>query len=156
MGLGRALQQEGRVGLEAWALCAAHPSSPSSAQKAARESSLYPGLGSWFSEVVSMGAEHRPDFIASVAMTSAPQGGPYGLLWGVISGCIGEETEGHSRGRGVRGWGLGRASWAEEKDCPQAGGRPGPLSHWLWSAGGQERHGAARERPWPLGGTVTR
>ena len=86
MGLGRALQEEGRAGLEAWALCAAHPSSPGSARKAARESSLYPGLGSRFSEVVSMGAEHRPDFIASVAMTSAPQGGPCGLLWGVILG----------------------------------------------------------------------
>ena len=34
---------------------------------------------------------------------TAPQGGPCGLLWGVILGCTGEETEGHSRGRGVRG-----------------------------------------------------
>ena len=89
-GWGRALQEEGRA--EAWALCATHPSSPGPTWKAARESSLCPGLGSVFSAVVSVGAEHRPDFITTVTMVSAPQGG---ALWTPLGGF-----------QGAQGWRL--------------------------------------------------
>lgn len=57
---------------------------------------------------------------------------------GRVSGCMGVKTEGRGRGRDMRGWGLGRASWAEEKDCPPGWWKAWPpvsLALVSWRAG---------------------
>ena len=114
-GWGRALQEEGRA--EAWALCAIHPSSPGPTWKGALESSLCPGLGSGFSEVVSVGAEHRPDFITTVAMISSPQGE---ALWTPLGGfrVHGGGDRGAWQREGYEGLGAGQGIVGGEERLP--------------------------------------
>ena len=126
MGLGKSTPGGRKSRAQGLGVCATHPASLGSTRKAACESSLYLGLGSGFSEVVSVGAEHRPDFIANVAMISAPQGG---ALWAPLGGGFGVHGGGDRGARqreGYEGLGTGQGIVGEEKDCP-----PGWWKAWL-------------------------